>query len=224
MESTYRLVGTDEIDLPRRFISIASPVGQALVGKREGDTATVMRPKGPTEGHGGGHPLRPPGGRHAALPPAEAPALRRRRRRSPRRRRRRQRSRRRRRSRAQPHPARTSPPSPSGEGPPPALVPRAPSSRRRHAKTQQTGVSGEVYPPRGGSAAGRGGGPPLQGKVPSAARRMGRALPAVARLRRVERPPQRLRREKASNWRTSDAARKPVLRMSFKSANDGSPG
>lgn len=48
-ESTYRIVGTDEIDLGARKISVASPVAQALLGKREGDVAMVMRPKGPTE-------------------------------------------------------------------------------------------------------------------------------------------------------------------------------
>lgn len=48
-ESTYRIVGTDEIDLPNRAISIASPVAQALIGKKVGDTTTVVRPKGPIE-------------------------------------------------------------------------------------------------------------------------------------------------------------------------------
>ena len=48
-ESTYRIVGTDEIDLASRKISVASPVAQALLGKSEGETALVLRPKGPTE-------------------------------------------------------------------------------------------------------------------------------------------------------------------------------
>ena len=48
-ESTYRIVGTDEVDLAARKISVRSPVAQALLGKREGDTAVVQRPKGPTE-------------------------------------------------------------------------------------------------------------------------------------------------------------------------------
>ncbi len=48
-EMTYRIVGTDEIDLAARKISVASPVAQALLGKAEGDSATVQRPKGPTE-------------------------------------------------------------------------------------------------------------------------------------------------------------------------------
>jgi transcription elongation factor GreB len=48
-ESTYRIVGTDEIDLAAKKISVRAPVAQALLGKREGDTAIVQRPKGPVE-------------------------------------------------------------------------------------------------------------------------------------------------------------------------------
>jgi transcription elongation factor GreB len=48
-ESTYRIVGTDEIDLAAKKISIRSPVAQSLLGKREGDSAVVARPKGPAE-------------------------------------------------------------------------------------------------------------------------------------------------------------------------------
>ena len=47
--STYRIVGTDEIDLANRKISIASPVAQALLGKKVGETTTVLRPKGAIE-------------------------------------------------------------------------------------------------------------------------------------------------------------------------------
>jgi transcription elongation factor GreB len=46
---SYRIVGTDEIDLAARKISVASPVAQALLGKGAGDTAVVQRPKGPVE-------------------------------------------------------------------------------------------------------------------------------------------------------------------------------
>jgi transcription elongation factor GreB len=46
---TYRIVGTDEIDLAARKISVASPVAQALLGKKVGDVATVLRPRGPAE-------------------------------------------------------------------------------------------------------------------------------------------------------------------------------
>jgi transcription elongation factor GreB len=48
-ESSYRIVGTDEVDLAKKKISVKSPVAQALLGKREGDAAVVHRPKGPTE-------------------------------------------------------------------------------------------------------------------------------------------------------------------------------
>ncbi len=48
-ELSYRIVGTDELDLAARKISVASPVAQALLGKRVGDTAVVQRPKGATE-------------------------------------------------------------------------------------------------------------------------------------------------------------------------------
>ena len=47
--ATYRIVGSDEIDLNARKISADSPLAKALLGKAEGATATVQRPKGPTE-------------------------------------------------------------------------------------------------------------------------------------------------------------------------------
>ena len=47
--TTYELVGPDEVDLPARRISSASPVGQALLGKRAGDRAALRRPKGTVE-------------------------------------------------------------------------------------------------------------------------------------------------------------------------------
>jgi len=43
---TYVLVGPDETDLKSSRISVDSPVGKALMGKREGDLVTVRRPKG----------------------------------------------------------------------------------------------------------------------------------------------------------------------------------
>lgn len=49
VESTYQIVGTDEIDLAARKISIRSPVAQGLLGKAEGDSAVIQRPKGPAE-------------------------------------------------------------------------------------------------------------------------------------------------------------------------------
>jgi transcription elongation factor GreB len=46
---SYRLVGGDEIDLDKRWISVDSPVGKAVLGKHEGDFVTVRRPKGDVE-------------------------------------------------------------------------------------------------------------------------------------------------------------------------------
>ena len=47
--TSYELVGPDEADLAARQISIASPVAQALLGKRAGDRVVVRRPKGNVE-------------------------------------------------------------------------------------------------------------------------------------------------------------------------------
>src|SRR5512145_1597313 len=43
---TYRLVGPDEFDVPRGFISVEAPLGRALLGRREGDSVVVRRPAG----------------------------------------------------------------------------------------------------------------------------------------------------------------------------------
>ena len=45
-ESEYTIVGTDEIDLGARKISNESPLGQALVGRKIGDSVTVQTPRG----------------------------------------------------------------------------------------------------------------------------------------------------------------------------------
>jgi len=45
----YRIVGEDEIDSKSGHISWKSPVGRALLGKREGDVVTVRRPAGEVE-------------------------------------------------------------------------------------------------------------------------------------------------------------------------------
>ena len=42
----YRIVGPDEWDVERGEISMDSPLGQALLGKRVDDEVTVRRPKG----------------------------------------------------------------------------------------------------------------------------------------------------------------------------------
>jgi transcription elongation factor GreB len=43
---TYQLVGPDETDLKAGKISVDSPVGRALLGKKKGDSVTVHRPLG----------------------------------------------------------------------------------------------------------------------------------------------------------------------------------
>jgi transcription elongation factor GreB len=45
-EVTYRIVGPDESDVERGWISMDAPVARALLGKRDGDEVTVRRPKG----------------------------------------------------------------------------------------------------------------------------------------------------------------------------------
>jgi transcription elongation factor GreB len=45
-KTTYRIVGADETDSERGFISIDSPVARALMGKSVRDEVTVWRPKG----------------------------------------------------------------------------------------------------------------------------------------------------------------------------------
>ena len=45
--STYRIVGPDEFDMDRDYISMDSPLGQALLGKRLGAEAIVNLPGGP---------------------------------------------------------------------------------------------------------------------------------------------------------------------------------
>ena len=42
----YQLVGADEFDVSLGKISVASPVGKALLGKEEGDDVIVERPRG----------------------------------------------------------------------------------------------------------------------------------------------------------------------------------
>jgi len=44
----YRIVGADESDASRSFISIDSPMAKALIGRTEGDEVTVRRPNGTT--------------------------------------------------------------------------------------------------------------------------------------------------------------------------------
>jgi transcription elongation factor GreB len=43
---TYRIVGPDEFEPDRAWISMDSPLGKALLGKEEGDEFSFRRPKG----------------------------------------------------------------------------------------------------------------------------------------------------------------------------------
>jgi transcription elongation factor GreB len=45
-ERRYRLVGPDEIDVDGGRISVETPIGRVLLGKREGDEVIVKRPAG----------------------------------------------------------------------------------------------------------------------------------------------------------------------------------
>lgn len=45
-EVTYQIVGEDEADIKQNLISISSPIARALIGKSEGDIATVNAPGG----------------------------------------------------------------------------------------------------------------------------------------------------------------------------------
>jgi len=48
-ELKVRIVGHDEADPLKGLISFASPVAQAMMDHRAGDTVTVLRPAGPIE-------------------------------------------------------------------------------------------------------------------------------------------------------------------------------
>ena len=43
---TYQIVGDDEADIKKNWISISSPIARALIGKIEGDEASVHAPGG----------------------------------------------------------------------------------------------------------------------------------------------------------------------------------
>lgn len=45
-ELEYQLVGPEDVDVMRNRISIQSPIGKALVGKRRGDSVDVSTPRG----------------------------------------------------------------------------------------------------------------------------------------------------------------------------------
>jgi transcription elongation factor GreB len=48
-EHRYRLVGPDEVDVKGGRVSVESPMGLALLGRRAGHEVTVVRPKGRAE-------------------------------------------------------------------------------------------------------------------------------------------------------------------------------
>jgi len=45
----YKLVTSEESDVAKGLISTTSPIGRALLGKKEGDTTTVVTPNGKRE-------------------------------------------------------------------------------------------------------------------------------------------------------------------------------
>ena len=45
-EIEYKLVTSEESDVSKGLISTTSPIGRALMGKKVGDTATVVTPNG----------------------------------------------------------------------------------------------------------------------------------------------------------------------------------
>jgi transcription elongation factor GreB len=63
---TVSIVGVDEIDTTRGFISWVSPMARALIKAREGDTVTLVTPAGPEE-------LEVAAVRYVALPTDRAP-------------------------------------------------------------------------------------------------------------------------------------------------------
>ena len=48
-ERSYRLIGPDEFDVAAGQISVDSPLGRALLGRKDGDVVVVNRPAGPIE-------------------------------------------------------------------------------------------------------------------------------------------------------------------------------
>jgi transcription elongation factor GreA len=48
-EIEYKLVTSEETDVSKGLISTTSPIGRALMGKRPGDTVTVVSPNGDRE-------------------------------------------------------------------------------------------------------------------------------------------------------------------------------
>lgn len=49
VEKTWRIYGEDEVDVEQGILSWKSPLANAILGKREGDSAIVQAPSGPRE-------------------------------------------------------------------------------------------------------------------------------------------------------------------------------
>lgn len=47
-EATYTIVGSEEADVTAQKLSLHSPLGEALIGKKKGDKVIVQTPKGAT--------------------------------------------------------------------------------------------------------------------------------------------------------------------------------
>ncbi len=48
-ETTIRIVGVDEVDLERGYVSWVSPIAKALIKAKVGDTVKIQTPSGPKE-------------------------------------------------------------------------------------------------------------------------------------------------------------------------------
>jgi transcription elongation factor GreA len=48
-EEVYMIVGSEEVDIAASKISLKSPIGAAVLGKKQGDVVTVKTPKGVVE-------------------------------------------------------------------------------------------------------------------------------------------------------------------------------
>jgi transcription elongation factor GreB len=49
IERTCRIVGVDEVDLERGYVSWVSPIAKALIKAKLGDTVKIQTPAGPKE-------------------------------------------------------------------------------------------------------------------------------------------------------------------------------
>jgi len=48
-ETTIAIVGVDEVDMDKNYVSWISPIAKALIKSREGDTVKLQTPTGPKE-------------------------------------------------------------------------------------------------------------------------------------------------------------------------------